>query len=131
VDPADGHFYCVACWLVFHAANARLERASARSQPGRHVQGVSCAPGRAQHGRDVRSVSFALEQPQQMPLPGAHIGSCSVQNVFSAFGQHAQRARTRVHAQSAHVHGLDSDSDSDLVLLPIQIWMRVGFAGTV
>ncbi len=52
MDPADGHFYCVACWLVFHAANVRFWRSSARAQPARHVQGVSCAPGLAPNKRD-------------------------------------------------------------------------------
>jgi hypothetical protein len=46
VDDADGNYYCFACWLVYHAARTRLERAQVETE--RNVQGVSCALGRAQ-----------------------------------------------------------------------------------
>ncbi len=113
VDDADGNYYYFACWLVHHAAQAQLERTRARVQPGSHVQGVSCAPERAQHEQNVQGVSFELERQPQLPRPSAHIGRCNVQNVSFAFGQHAQRARTPVDTQTAHVHGSDADSDSD------------------
>jgi len=92
VDNADGNYYCFRSWLVYHAAQARLERTRTHIQPERHVQGASCAPGRAQHERNVQSVSFALERQPQLQRPSVHIGRCNVQNVSFAFGQHAQRA---------------------------------------
>ena len=59
VDIDDGFFYCLACWLIYHAARARMRRDSAHVQPARNFQGVSSAPGSAQHERSVQDVSFA------------------------------------------------------------------------
>jgi len=28
-DTEDGNFYCFACWLIYHAARARMRRDSA------------------------------------------------------------------------------------------------------
>ena len=30
-DTEDGNFYCFACWLIYHAARARLRRDSAQA----------------------------------------------------------------------------------------------------
>jgi hypothetical protein len=57
-DTEDGNFYCFACWLIYHAARARLRRDSAHVQPARNFQDVSCAPGSAQHERSVQNVSL-------------------------------------------------------------------------
>ena len=59
VDIDDGFFYCLACWLIYHAARARLRRDTAHIQPARNFQGVSSAPGSAQHEQSVQDVSFA------------------------------------------------------------------------
>ena len=59
VDIDDGLFYCYACWLIYHAARARLRRDTTHVQPARNFQGVSCAPGSAQHEQSVQDVSFA------------------------------------------------------------------------
>jgi hypothetical protein len=55
VDDADGNYYCFACWLVYHAARARLGRARAHMQSERNVQGVSCTP-------EVRNMSEAFRE---------------------------------------------------------------------
>ena len=34
-DTEDGNFYCFACWLIYHAARARLRRDSAHVQEKR------------------------------------------------------------------------------------------------
>ena len=36
VDIDDGSFYCLACWLIYHAARARLRRNTAHIQPARN-----------------------------------------------------------------------------------------------
>jgi hypothetical protein len=59
-DTEDGNFYCFACWLIHHAARARLRRDSAHVQPARNFQGVSSAPGSAQHERSVQDASFGV-----------------------------------------------------------------------
>ena len=46
VDFDDGNFYCFTCWLVYHAARARLMQDTARVQPARNPE--------------VRSLSEAL-----------------------------------------------------------------------
>jgi len=33
VDIDDGLFYCYACWLIYHAARARLRRDTAHVHP--------------------------------------------------------------------------------------------------
>ena len=43
VDIDDGLFYCYACWLIYHAARARLRRDTTHVQPARNFQGVSSA----------------------------------------------------------------------------------------
>ena len=50
----DGNFYCFACWLIYHAARARLRRDTAHVQPARNLQGV------AYMHPEVRSMSEAL-----------------------------------------------------------------------
>ena len=47
-DTEDGNFYCFTCWLIYHAARARLPRDSVHVQPARNFQGVSSSPGSAQ-----------------------------------------------------------------------------------
>ena len=54
VDIDDGLFYCFACWLIYHAARARLRRDTAHVQPARNLQGV------AYMHPEVRSMSEAL-----------------------------------------------------------------------
>ena len=119
----DGNFYCFTCWLVYHAARARLRRDSAHVQPKRNFQGVSCAPGSAQQGRIVQNVSFTFGQQPQLQRPGACTERCTVQNASSVFEQRAQRACTQITTQAAHAHdheaeftkvgGWDTSSDSD------------------
>ena len=46
VDIDDGNFYCFACWLVYHAARARLRQDTGHVQPARNPE--------------VRSLSEAL-----------------------------------------------------------------------
>ena len=48
-DIDEGNFYCFACWLIYHAARARLWPDHAHVQPARNLQSVSYAPGSAQH----------------------------------------------------------------------------------
>jgi hypothetical protein len=59
VDIDDGLFYCYACWLIYHAARARLRRDTTHVQPARNFQGVSFALESAQHEQSVQDVSFA------------------------------------------------------------------------
>ena len=60
VDIDDGLFYCRACWLIYHAARARLRRDTAHIQPARNFQGVSSAPGSEQHEQSVQDVSLQI-----------------------------------------------------------------------
>jgi hypothetical protein len=122
-DTEDGNFYCFACWLIYHAARARLRRDSAHVQPARNFQDVSCAPGSAQHERSVQNVSFTFGQGPQLQRPGARTERCTVQNACSVFQQRAQRACTQITTRGAHAHdleaeliqvdGWDSSSDSE------------------
>jgi hypothetical protein len=122
-DTEDGNFYCFACWLIYHAAWARLRRNSAHVQPARNSQDVSCAPGSAQHERSVQNVSFTFGQGPQLQRPGARTERCTVQNACSVFQQRAQRACTQITTRGAHAHdleaeliqvdGWDSSSDSE------------------
>jgi hypothetical protein len=109
VDIDDGNFYCFTCWLVYHAARARLMQDTARVQPARNFQGLGYAPGSAQHERGVGDVSLTLGRRPQLQRPGA----CT---------EH-QRACTQITTQAAHargreaeftqVGGWDTSSDSD------------------
>ena len=108
-DTEDGNFYCFACWLIYHAARARLRRDSAHVQPARNFQGVSSAPGSAQHERSVQNVSFTFRQRPQLHRPGAHTERCTVQNASSAFEQCAQRACTQITTRGAHAHDLEAE----------------------
>ena len=49
VDIDDGNFYCLTCWLVYHATRARLLQDAAHVPLARNLQGVASAPGSAQH----------------------------------------------------------------------------------
>jgi hypothetical protein len=108
-DTEDGNFYCFACWLIYHAARARLRRDSAHVQPARNFQGVSSAPGSAQHERIVQDVSFASGRGPQLQRPGARTERCTVQNASSVFEQRAQRACTQITTRAAHAHDLEAE----------------------
>jgi hypothetical protein len=73
-DTEDGNFYCFACWLIYHAARARLRRDSAHVQPARNFQGVSSAPGSAQQERSVQDASFASGRRPQLQRPSQDDG---------------------------------------------------------
>ena len=123
VDIDDGLFYCYACWLIYHAALARLRRDTTHVQPARNFQGVSSAPGSAQHEQSVQDVSFASGRRPQLQRLGACTERCTVQNASSVFEQRAQRACTQITTRAAHAHdleaeliqvgGWDSSSDSE------------------
>jgi hypothetical protein len=74
VDIDDGLFYCLACWLIYHAARTRLRRDTAHIQPARNFQGVSYAPESAQHERSVQDVSFTFGRRPQLQ----RLGACTV-----------------------------------------------------
>jgi hypothetical protein len=95
VDIDDGNFYCVACWLVYHAAQARLWQDTSHVQLARNLQGVAYAPGSAQHERSVEDVSLTLGRRPQLQRPGA----CT---------EH-QRACTQITTQAAHAHDLEAE----------------------
>jgi hypothetical protein len=94
VDIDDGNFYCFACWLVYHAARARLRQDTARIQPARNLQGVAYAPGSAQHEQSVGDVSLTLGRRPQLQRPGA----CT---------EH-QRAWTQITTQASHARGRET-----------------------
>ena len=108
-DTEDGNFYCFACWLIYHAARARLRRDSAHVQPARNFQGVSSTPGSAQHERIVQDVSFTSERRPQLQRPGARTECCTVQNASSVFEQRAQRACTQITTRGAHAYDLEAE----------------------
>jgi hypothetical protein len=121
-DNDDGNFYCFACWLIYHAARARLRRDCAHVQSERNFQGVSCAPGSTQQGRIVQNVSLTFGQQPQLQRPGVCTERCAVQNASSVFEQRAKRAFTQITTQAAYAHdlaeftqveGWDTSSDSD------------------
>ena len=111
-DTEDGNFYCFTCWLIYHAARARLPRDSAHVQPARNFQGVSSSPGSAQHDLSVQDVSFAFGRRPQLQLPGTRTERCTVQNASSAFEQCAQRACTQITTRGAHAHDLEGHASS-------------------
>ena len=123
VDIDDGLFYCYACWLIYHAARARLRRDTAHVQTARTFQGVSSALGSAQHEQSVQDVSFASGRRPQLQRLGACTASCTVQNTSLIFEQRAQRVCTQITTRAAHAHdleaeliqvdGWDSSSDSE------------------
>jgi hypothetical protein len=123
VDIDNGLFYCYACWLIYHAARARLRRDTAHVQTARTFQGVSSALGSAQHEQSVQDVSFASGRRPQLQRLGACTERCTVQNASSVFEQRAQRACTQITTRAAHAHdleaeliqvgGWDSSSDSE------------------
>ena len=98
-------------------------RVSAHVQLARNFQGVSSAPGSAQHEQSVQDVSFASGRRPQLQRPGACTERCTVQNASSVFEQRAQRACTQITTRAAHAHdleaeliqvgGWDSSSDSE------------------
>ena len=98
-------------------------RVSAHVQPARNFQGVSSAPGSAQHEQSVQDVSFASGRRPQLQRLGACTESCTVQNTSLVFEQRAQRACTQITTRAAHAHdleaeliqvgGWDSSSDSE------------------
>jgi hypothetical protein len=95
VDIDDGNFYCFTCWLVYHAALARLLQDAAHVPPARNLQGAASAPGSAQHERGVGDVSVSLtfgRRPQLQRPQAAH-------------------ARGR-EAEFTQVGGWDTSSDS-------------------
>jgi hypothetical protein len=109
VDIDDENFYCFTCWLVYHAARARLLQDTTHVPPARNLQGVAYASGSTQHERSVGDVSLTLGRRPQLQWPGA----CMEQ----------QRACTQITTQAAHargreaeftqVGGWDTSSDSD------------------
>ena len=115
-DTEDGNFYCFACWLIYHAARARLRRDSAHVQPARNLQGVAYAPGSAQHERSVQDASFASGRRPQLQRLGACTESCTVQNTSLVFEQRAQRACTQITTRAAHAHDLEAE------LIPVGGW---------
>ena len=72
VDIDNGLFYCYACWLIYHAARARLRRDTAHVQTARTFQGISSALGSAQHEQSVQDVSFASGRRLQL----RRLGTC-------------------------------------------------------
>jgi len=98
-------------------------RVSAHVQPARNFQGVSFAPGSAQHEQSVQDVSFASGRRPQLQRLGACTESCTVQNTSLVLEQRAQRACTQITTRAAHAHdleaeliqvgGWDSSSDSE------------------
>ena len=106
-DTEDGNFYCFTCWLIYHAARARLQRDSAHVQPARNFQGVSSAPGSAQHERSVQDASFASGRRPQLQCLGACTESCTVQNTSLVFDQRAQRVCTQITTRAAHASDLE------------------------
>ena len=109
VDIDDGLFYCYACWLIYHAARARLRRDTTHVQPARNFQGVSSAPGSAQHEQSVQDVSFASGRRPQLQRLGACTESCTVQNTSLVFEQRAQRVCTQITTRAAHAHDLEAE----------------------
>ena len=97
--------------------------ATAHVQPARNFQGVSSAPGSAQHERSVQDASFASGRRPQLQRLGACTESCTVQNTSLVFEQRAQRVCTQITTRAAHAHdleaeliqvdGWDSSSDSE------------------
>ena len=120
-DFDDGNFYCIACWLIYHAAQAQGRQDTAHVQPARNLQGVSYAPESAQHERSVEDLT--LGRRPQLQRPSACTERCTVQNTSFIFEQRAQRACTQITTQAAHardleaeftqVGGWDTSSDSD------------------
>ena len=96
---------------------------NAHVQPARNFQGVSFAPGSAQHEQSVQDVSFASGRRPQLQRLGACTESCTVQNTSLVFEQRAQRVCTQITTRAAHAHdleaeliqvgGWDSSSDSE------------------
>jgi len=82
---------------------------SAHVQPARNFQGVSSAPGSAQHARSVQDVSFTSGRRPQLQRPGARTERCTVQNSSSVFEQRAQRACTQITTRAAHAHDLEAE----------------------
>ena len=109
VDIDDGLFYCFACWLIYHAARARLRRDTAHVQPARNLQGVAYAPGSAQHERGVGTVSPTLGRRPQLQRPDACMEH---QQACTPITTQAAHARGR-EAEFTQVGGWDSSSDSD------------------
>ena len=105
VDIDDGLFYCFACWLIYHAARARLRRDCVHVQPKRNLQGVSCAPEGAQHERSVQNVSSTFGQRPQLHRLGTCTERCTVQNASSVFEQRARQACTQITTRGAPAAG--------------------------
>ena len=107
-DIDDGNFYCLACWLVYHAARARLRQDTTHVQQERNLQGVAYAPGSAQHERGVGDVSLTFGRRPQLQRPGAcmeHHRTCTQLTTQAA------HARGR-EAEFTQVGGWDTSSDS-------------------
>ena len=109
VDFDDGNFYCFTCWLVYHAARARLLQDTAHVQPACNLQGVAYAPGSAQHERGVGDVSLTFGRRPQLQRPSACTERCTVQNTSFIFEQRAQRACTQITTQAAHEYDLEAE----------------------
>ena len=108
VDIDNGLFYCYACWLIYHAARARLRRDTAHVQPARNLQGVAYAPGSAQHERSVGTVSPTLGRRPQLQRPDACMEH---QQACTPITTPAAHARGR-EAEFTQVGGWDTSSDS-------------------
>ena len=122
VDIDNGLFYCYACWLIYHAARARLRRDTAHVHPARHFQGVSSAPGSAQHEQSVQDVSFESGRRPQLQRLGACTASCTVQNTSLIFEQRAQQVCTQITTRAAHAH----DLEAEFILNPAQKGLESG-----
>ena len=109
VDIDDGLFYCFACWLIYHAARARLRRDTAHVQPARNLQGVAYAPGSAQHERSVGTVSPTLGRRPQLQRPDACMEHQQACKPITTPAAHACGRE----AEFTQVGGWDSSSDSD------------------
>ena len=107
-DIDDGNFYCFTCWLIYHAARARLRRDTEHVQPARNLQGVAYAPGSAQHERSVGTVSPTLARRPQLQRPDACMEH---QQACKPITTPAAHARGR-EAEFTQVGGWDTSSDS-------------------
>ena len=106
VDIDNGLFYCYACWLIYHAARARLRRDTAHVQTARTFQGVSSAPGSAQHEQSVQDVSFAHDLEAELIQVGGWDSSSDSE------GGRAVEGSEEYFDESEHVDGFAAEERS-------------------
>jgi len=99
-------FYCLACWLIYHAARARLRRDTAHIQPARNFQGVSSAPGSEQHEQSVQDVSFAHDLEAELIQVGGWDSSSDSE------GGRAVEGSEEYFDESEHVDGFAAEERS-------------------